>query len=66
MTSAFPWCEPEWSVGCPGLLTPVLMYKVGMGLAGVWTAMAIDLILRGILCVLRWRGGRWQKRCDMV
>ncbi len=47
-------------------LAPVLVYKVGMGLAGVWTAMAVDLTLRGVLCTLRWRSGRWQKMCGLT
>ena len=34
-------------------------------LAGVWIAMAADLILRGVLCALRWRGGRWERKCGL-
>lgn len=43
-------------------LAPVLVYGLRLGLAGVWIAMSADLILRGLLCVLRWRSGRWEKR----
>lgn len=39
----------------------LLVLKFQMGLAGVWGAMAVDLILRGILCALRWRSGKWRK-----
>lgn len=46
-----------WGIRIP--LAPVLVFVAGMGVAGVWTAMAIDLSLRGILCALRWRQGKW-------
>ena len=36
------------------------------GLEAVWIAMAVDLILRGILCTLRWRSGRWRKYCGLA
>lgn len=49
-----------WGVRIP--LAPLLVFGLKLGLAGVWIAMAADLILRGILCTLRWRGGRWEKR----
>jgi len=32
-----------------------------LGLAGAWAAMAADLLLRGAVCILRWRSGRWKK-----
>ena len=41
-------------------LAPVLLCQ-GWGLAGVWVAMVIDLIVRGLLCAWRWRGKRWEK-----
>lgn len=53
-----------WGIRVP--LAPVLVYRVGLGLAGVWIAMAADLVIRGILCVLRWRSGRWQRMCRLV
>lgn len=49
-----------WGVRIP--LAPLLVFGLDLGLAGVWIAMAADLILRGILCTLRWRGTRWEKR----
>ena len=42
-----------WGVRIP--LAPLLVFVFKLGLAGVWIAMAADLILRGILCTLRWR-----------
>ena len=44
-----------------GLTTPILILGFGWGLEAVWTAMALDLTARGILCALRWRGGRWER-----
>lgn len=43
------------------VLAPVLVFGFGVGLAGVWTAMAADLVFRGLGCVLRWKNGRWVK-----
>ena len=44
------------------VLAPILVYGLKVGLAGVWIAMAADLILRGVLCALRWRSGGCQRR----
>lgn len=49
-----------WGVRIP--LAPLLVFGLKLGLAGVWIAMAADLILRGILCTLRWRGTRWERK----
>ena len=43
------------------VLSPILVFGLGVGLAGVWTAMAADLVFRGTGCVLRWKSGRWTK-----
>lgn len=42
-------------------VAPLLVYRFQAGLAGVWIAMSADLILRGLLCWFRWRGGRWER-----
>lgn len=47
-----------WGVRIP--LAPLLVYRAGLGLVGVWIAMSADLILRGLLCAWRWRGSRWE------
>ena len=52
-----------WGVRVP--LAPALVYGAGLGLAGVWLAMDVDLILRGILCTLRWRSGKWARKCGL-
>ncbi|NCE65280.1 MATE family efflux transporter [Pseudoflavonifractor sp. 524-17] len=46
-------------------LALVLVGKAGLGLAGVWIAMSADLILRGVLCTLRWHGEKWVKKCGL-
>ena len=47
-------------------LAPLLVFQFGMGLEAVWIAMAVDLILRGVLCTLRWRSGLWRKYCGLA
>lgn len=42
-------------------LSLFFVHVLHLGLASVWIAMTIDLILRGILCTLRWRSGKWLK-----
>lgn len=48
-----------WGVRIP--LAPLLVYRAGLGLSGVWIAMSADLILRGLLCAWRWRGKGWER-----
>lgn len=43
------------------VVAPILVFGLGVGLTGVWTAMACDLVARGLGCVLRWKSGRWTK-----
>ena len=35
---------------------------LGWGLVGIWIAMAVDEILRGLLFVYRWYSGKWKNR----
>lgn len=35
---------------------------LGWGLAGIWFAMLLDEVLRGILMLIRWRSGKWRDR----
>lgn len=39
----------------------VLVYQFGWGLEAIWLSMAADLVLRGILCTLRWHSPRWER-----
>lgn len=34
----------------------------GMGIYGLWIAIAADEVLRGILMLLRWRSGKWRDK----
>ena len=36
--------------------------RLGLGLVGVWMAMAAEEWLRGIVMLLRWRSGVWQRK----
>ncbi len=49
-----------WGVGVGGAWLLGLHY--GLGLAGVWMAIAADEWLRGILIALRWRSGAWKSK----
>lgn len=42
-------------------LSALLVMHWGMGLAGVWTAMCVELIFRGTIYLLRLRSGKWIK-----
>ena len=39
----------------------LLTMEFHMGIFGVWVAMTIDWLVRGIFFVCRYKGGRWQK-----
>lgn len=39
----------------------LLAIEFHMGIFGVWVAMTIDWLVRGIFFVCRYKGGRWQK-----
>jgi MATE family multidrug resistance protein len=47
-----------WLVRLP--LAYLFALVLDAGLAGAWTAMALDMVLRGILNFLRFRSGRWK------
>ena len=44
-------------LGCAYLLGIVF----DVGLLGVWTAMVIDWVFRGIFFTVRFKGGKWEK-----
>ncbi len=48
-----------WLVRCT--TAPLLVYVLGLGLAGSWVAMVFDLCLRGALCIFRFN--RFSLRC---
>lgn len=47
------------------VLAPILVFYFNVGLAGVWAAMAADLVFRGALCALRWRSGKWVRKAGL-
>jgi putative MATE family efflux protein len=55
VTVAFIWCVSVFGSWLLGL-------KLGLGLAGVWAAMAADEWIRGIIMFLRWRSGVWKRK----
>ena len=52
--------------GIRATLAPLLIYVFRWGLEAVWFAMALDLTARGILCVLRWHSGRWERTAGLA
>jgi putative MATE family efflux protein len=48
-----------WLVGVPA--SYLLSTLLGLGLAGIWTAMALDEGVRGVMNFLRWRAGHWRE-----
>lgn len=48
-----------WGVGVPAAFA--LSTWLGLGLAGIWMAMAIDECVRGLMNYFRWRHGRWRE-----
>lgn len=51
-----------WCVWVP--LAWLLSLKLGLGLLGIWIAMATDEWLRGILMYRRWKSRRWLKYAE--
>lgn len=47
------------SVGCSYLLAVVC----GMGIYGLWIALAADECVRGIMMIIRWKSGAWKTKC---
>jgi Na+-driven multidrug efflux pump len=48
-----------WLVGVPAAY--LLSTRLGLGLAGIWTAMALDEGIRGVMNYFRWRSGHWRE-----
>ena len=40
----------------------IIAVRMGMGVLGVWIAMTIDLAVRAVLFIIRYRGKRWQHK----
>jgi putative MATE family efflux protein len=50
----------QWSVGV--CLAWFFGLKLGLGLAGIWLAMACDEWSRGMVNLLRWKSGAWRSK----
>lgn len=48
--------------GVAAFLSYVFGVVLGMGLVGVWIAMALDELLRAVLVYRRWKKGKWRGR----
>jgi Na+-driven multidrug efflux pump len=53
-----------WGVGVPAAF--LLGGVLGLGMTGVWLALALDEIARGVLCYRRWRSGRWRTTSQLA
>lgn len=49
-----------WSVAVAGGY--LLGVTAGLGLLGVWIAMAADETIRAVVLLIRWKGGKWQTK----
>lgn len=49
----------QWVLGVGAAY--ILGMYLGLGLAGVWIAFALDEIIRGIIFIFRWKSGKWKK-----
>ncbi|MCJ7855010.1 MATE family efflux transporter [Lachnospiraceae bacterium NSJ-143] len=38
----------------------LLAYKFGLGVVGIWLGIDIDTVFRGVVCMLRIKGGKWK------
>ncbi|MFA5005978.1 MAG: MATE family efflux transporter [Candidatus Izemoplasmatales bacterium] len=48
----------QWTTMIP--VAYLLCFTAGLGLAGIWIAIALDELLRAIFLTLRWRRGKWK------
>ncbi len=50
----------NWAISVLG--SYLFAVVLGMGLNGLWIALALDEIVRGILMIFRWRNGKWKTK----
>lgn len=48
--------------GISVLFSYIFGIKLGLGLVGIWIAMAMDECIRGIIVFIRWKKGNWRGR----
>jgi len=47
-----------WGIATLGAY--ILGVHLGYGLVGIWVAMAMDEVFRGVIMIFRWRSGKWR------
>ena len=40
----------------------VFAVVLGLGIYGLWIAFAADELFRGIMMIIRWKGGKWRSK----
>ena len=50
----------NWLISVLG--TYLLAVTFGMGIYGLWIALALDECVRGVLMIIRWRSGKWKAK----
>ena len=50
----------NWALSVLG--SYLLAVVFGMGIYGLWIALAADEVVRGVLMILRWRSGKWKTK----
>jgi putative MATE family efflux protein len=48
--------------GISVLLSYIFGISFGLGITGIWIAMTIDEVLRGLIMIFRWRNGKWRTK----
>ena len=49
-----------WAISVFG--SYLLAVVFGMGIYGLWIALAADECFRGIMMIIRWKGGKWKTK----
>ena len=50
----------NWSISV--LCSYLLAVVAGLGIYGLWIALAADEFVRGILMLIRWKSGKWRTK----
>ena len=50
----------NWVIGLGG--SYVMAVTMGLGIFGLWFAMAFDECFRAVLMLIRWKSGRWERK----
>lgn len=53
----------SWLLRLP--LAYLLAYPLGFGLVGAWAAMTVDMLVRAVFMVARFKGGKWKSKANL-